>query len=294
MADLPIEQGKRTESWVVAAVAVVALLCVTLLAMAVLSLPGRGSSSSVSPAASPASVINQYINTVAPAATPAGSATALPSVGAIERSKAVDTRVERSLPIEKLGALPSRAAPEGRGQTLPSPEKKIFLRVREPAPQLYGGKAALPMPVVRARMVDGAAVYASTQAPANPAPDLAYADGGARGADLELTIDNPRSTGHLQGYYAPEGFTFFTGKLSVRNLGAQPVMLDLGAFELRDAEGTPYLANPELSEFFQEGPLASGGVFRTTLSFLVSTAVPLQALVLSTPDASVSLPLHRR
>jgi hypothetical protein len=111
---------------------------------------------------------------------------------------------------------------------------------------------------------------------------------------VDLQVQDPRSTGRLDGYYAPEGFSFFTANVTLRNVGTEPVKVDLGAFEIRDADGTPYLANPELSQGIAEGGLASQASLQATLSFLVSDASPLSSLVLNLPEGPVQLTLSRR
>jgi hypothetical protein len=258
-------------TWAVAGVAAAALACISLVSVGLVLVLRQGGPATVN--------ANPVIN-IHPSPAPAG--------------------IVRSSPPAPSQAQAVRAVAQepAQGQAgLPTPATRVPLRVREQVFAAGTGKAPLPMPPVRYRAdtqgrVEG--VFASRQdANAPAAPDRSYADTGASGAQMELQLLQPRSTQALKGYRAPQGFSFFTGRVQLRSRAAQSLALDLGAFEVRDSDGAAYLANPELSAPLP-AELAPGQTAEAELSFLVSDQAGLSALVLQAAGAPLQLPLARR
>ncbi len=285
----------RPETWVIAGLAAAGLAAVSLVAVALVVILRQGGPAQGAVTASP--VIN--IQTAA-APTPGIQRPAEPAKPQANRSSAQDP-VQPALPLklQQTGSV-SRADQQAEGAaaraSLPAPDARINMLVRGQAPALPLAKRSLPMPVryrvdAQGRVED---VYASRQAASKPLPpDRPYADSGASGAGLELQALEPRSTYALNGFTAPEGFSFFTARLQLRSKAAQAVGLDLADLELRDSDGTVYLANPELSGPLP-GELPAGQQAEAVVSFLVSEQSPLSALALRSEGAPILLPLARR
>lgn len=271
--------AESTESpKLLAGLAAAGLACVSLVAVAMALILRQ-------PPAAPAVTANPVINI-----QPAQPALAVnrPSVG--EPVPAVPAGPAAPVPPRRADAQGGPAA----GAALPAPDQKVFLRVRGDAAPTHPGGGPLPMPVRADAQGRVAGVYASRQAANAPLPpDRPYADSGASGARWDLEMLQPRSTQALQGFRAPQGFSFFTARLRVRNRSAQPQALDLGAFEVRDSGGAVYLANPELSGPLP-GQMGPGQQAEAGISFLVSDASPLSALALRDEGAAVLVPLARR
>lgn len=297
MAESTENPKLKPETWVIAALAAAGLACVSLVAVALVLILRQSAPAPTAPVtASP--VIN--IQT-APAPSPGILRPSEPAKPQANRGSAQDP-VHNALPLKlnTQGSV-SRADQQAEGEaaraSLPSPDAKVFLRVRGQAPAPALAQAPLPMPVRYRGDAQGVVgtIYASRlSADAPLKPDRPYADTGSSGETYDLQLSQPRSTQALGGFRSPEGFSFFTAKLTVRNRSAKPAPLDLGALELRDSEGTVYLANPELSGTLPV-ELVPGGEASTELCFLASDQGELNALALrSESGAPVLLPLARR
>lgn len=297
MAENTESPRMRNETWVIAALAAAGLACVSLVAVALVLILRQPSGANAAPiTASP--VINIQNGPSAP--TPGIVRPSEPAKPQATRSSAQD-RVQPALPgrLAPIGGV-VRADQQVNDQaakaTLPSPDKKIFLRVRGEGLPPTSGRAPLPMPVRYRADAQGQveSVFASRGAANAPLPpDRPYADASSSDAQMELQLLQPRSTSALDGFRAPEGFAFFTAKLGLHNKGAQSAALDLGALEIRDADGAVYLANPELSGKLPP-QLPAGEKAEASVSFLVSDQSPLAAFALRLGDGSVLIPLSRR
>jgi hypothetical protein len=257
-------------TWAIAGVAAAALACISLVSVGLVLVLRQGGPATVN--------ANPVIN-IHPSPAPAGIVRpAEPAPAQAQAQRAV-----------------AQEPPPGQAG-LPTPASRVPLRVREQVFAPGTGKSPLPMPVRYRADTQGRVegVFASRQdANAPAAPDRSYADSGTSGAQMELQLLQPRSTQALKGYRAPQGFSFFTGRVQLRSRAAQALALDLGAFEVRDNDGAAYLANPELSAPLPP-ELAPGQMAEVELSFLVSDQAGLSALVLQTGGAPLQIPLARR
>lgn len=302
MEGTPNEASKqRPETWVIAAVAAAALLCVTLVAVALAAILVRGGAGSGAPVnANPVITIN-----TAPPSAPSNGIVrpSEPAKPQATRSSAQDIR-QAALPgtqgkpgADQLERADPQARPDAAKRSLPSGDPKVFLRVRGDAPSLYRGQSALPMPVNYRADADGKvqAVYAS-RIPANKPlpPDQSYQVKSVSQAGVELQIQGARSTSSMDGYTAPEGFQFFTGKLRVQNKSANAIRVGADEIELHDQDGAVYLANPELSQGLPTSPLPAGESAEATISVLVGASSPLTSLALNSGQGSIVLPLARQ
>lgn len=298
------ESAKPSETWVLAMVAAAALACISLVAVAlVLILRSGGPRGGEQPTVNFAPVITgNGVVSAPPAAAPTPGITrpaepAKPQAnrGAAEDlfAHAVPGKLETSGGrVERVDQQVNNDAAKG---ALPAPDKKVFLRVRGevPAPQL--GRAPLPMPVRYRADATGNVdqVFASRLSADTPLPpDTLYGETGAAGAQWDLQLTDVKATHAVDGFRAPEGFVFFTATMQLRAKGSA-VAPDLGSIEVRDAEGTAYLPNPELSGALPTN-FAAGQQSSSGLAVLVSEQAPLSALVLNTGDSPLTLPLAAR
>lgn len=299
MAENSESPRMQSDTWVIAALAAAGLACVSLVAVALVLILRQPAAGGVAPAVNANPVINIQTG---PAPTAASSAKAVETAQPLAVRSSAQDFVQPALPgrmAPSLGGVvraDQQVNDAAAKAALPAPDKKVFLRVRGEASPPTSGRAPLPMPVryradAKGQVTD---VFASRQAANAPLPpDRPYADGTVAGSALELQLQQPRSTAALDGFRAPEGFSFFTAKLGLHNKGAATAALDLGALEIRDADGAVYLANPELSGSMP-AQLPAGQRAELQVSFLVADASPLSALALREGDGAVLLPLTRR
>jgi hypothetical protein len=138
-------------------------------------------------------------------------------------------------------------------------------------------------------------VYASRRPADKPLPpDQAYKAQAVSQIGVDLQVLDARSTATLDGFYAPEGFLFFTGKLQVLNKADAPVQVGLTDVAVKDLEGSAYLPNAELSGGLPTAALNKGQGVEARIAILYSTQSPLQALALTLPQGEVVLPLARQ
>jgi hypothetical protein len=312
------EGPKRSqEFWAVAALGVAAVVCLTLLAVALVLILSRNST----PAAAPQAPIqfSNFGNIVGPQPVAAVSPSAVND--GIHRG---DEQSARAAAMDHTqGALPGQAPvplPDWSRRKLaltradppspPSPQNiinpdKVFFRVREDPASYYQGQKPLPMPIRYAPDAQGkvAQVFATKDAPAatdagrfSYTADVPYADSGIRGQSLDLQLSEPRKTSSVDGFRAPKGFQFFTAKLSLANQGSQPVQLSVDDLEVHDEDGVRYLVNPELVFGSWPDPsLAAGASTQVELSFLVPEEAPLKEMaVQEAPGRVVLVPLQSR
>lgn len=286
----------KPETWVIAALAAAGLLCVSLVAVALVLILRQQSAPAPAPVtASP--VINIQTGPAAPQGILRPAEPAKPQAN---RGSAQDP-MHNALPLKlntqgSVARADQQAEGEAARASLPSPDAKVFLRVRGQAPAPTQAQAPLPMPVRYRADPQGVVpgVFAS-RSPSNApvVPDRPFADTGTSSPVFDLQLSAPRSTQLMGGFRAPEGFSFFTGKLKIRNRSDKNAPLDLGALELRDQENTVYLANPELSGTLPV-ELVPGAEAEAELCFLASDQGTLSALALAGDGAPVLLPLARR
>lgn len=305
------------EFWALIALGIAALLCVTLLAVALAYLLRGNSTPTLS------NVGNVTMPAVAAAPAPA-PAPALPSgiqrpyepaKPKAERESAMD-RTQPALP----GVLASPTPQGGKRQIAltrmdppsppsPSPQptadpKRVFFRMRADPNSQYVGVKPLPMPIRYSPDLHGkvSEVYASRET-AKPdterfsySPDVAFTESGVRGSALDIQLSAPRKTSSVDGFRAPKGFQFFTAKFRVSNQGSQPAVLKVDDFEIHDSEGVRYLANPELVIGTWPAPsLGAGAEMQAELSFLVPEQSPLKELaVQEAPGQTALVPLQAR
>jgi hypothetical protein len=315
----PSPAPRQQELWVVAGLAVAALICVSGLAIALVVLLGRSQGASA-----PIQISN--IGNSAPAAVEPAPRTAPAAAAGIQRpyepAKPQADRVsamDRSQPALP-GVLATPTITSGQRKVAltradpaspPSPNieptpdpRKVFFRVRADAASLYRGEKALPMPVRYNADAQGRVkgVFAAREA-AGPdaakfsyAQDVPFVEAGVRGQSLDVQLGTPRKTAAVDGFRAPKEFQFFTAKLTIANQGTQAVPLSVGNVEVCDTDGVCYLANPELVVgAWPEAPLAPGAQIAAELSFLVPESSPLKELsVQEGPGQSARVPLQAR
>ncbi len=300
------------EFWALAALGSAALICLSLLAVA-LAVVLRGNSGGT--AAPVQNIAN--IGTTAP--NPGVNAGGIqrpaePTKPQSERASAMD-RTQPALPgvvatVTPQGGLRKMALTRADPPSPPSPSilptpdpRKVFFRVRADAASLYQGQKALPMPIRYAPDAHGkvAEVFASHEpAKTDPrfsyAPDVAFTESGVRGHSLDLQLTQPRKTSSVDGFRAPQGFQFFTAKLRMGNQGAQPVAVRVDDLEVHDADGVRYLVNPELVVGAWPAPaLAPKAEALVEVSFLVPESSPLKELaVQEAPGQWALVPLQAR
>ena len=313
----PPRQKMSQEFWALIALGVAAMVCLVLVALAMAFMLRGNSVPNISvgnvgagpqglaplPAPAPAVAPNGIQRPYEPA-KPQG-----------ERASAMD-RTQPALP----GLLASPTPPSGQRKVVlnradppsppsPSPQptadpRKVYFRVRADPNSLYAGQKPLPMPVRYSPDIHSkvTAVYASKEG-AQPdaerfsyAPDVAFAESGVRGTALDIQLTQPRKTASVDGFRAPKGFQFFTGKVRISNQGSQPVALKVDDLEVHDSEGVRYLANPELViGDWPQPSLGAGAELNVELSFLVPEASPLKELaVQEAPGHLAQVPLQAR
>lgn len=301
MAESMESAKPRQETWVLAIVASAGLVCVSLVAVALVLILKQGGPL---PAASqPTQTANPVINVQLappPAPTPGITRPSEPAKPQANRGAAEDL-FAHAVPgkLETTGGRLERVDQQVNNDaakaTLPAPDKKVFLRVRGEVPAPQSGKAPLPMPLRYRADATGNVnqVFASRLSANTPLPpDKLYGESGAAGAQWDVQLSEAKATYAVDGFRAPEGFVFFTATLQLRAKGSA-VAPDLGAIEVRDSEGTAYLPNPELSGALPTN-YAAGQESKSGLAILVSEQAPLVSLVLNTGDAPISLPLTQR
>jgi hypothetical protein len=318
---LPPRPKAGQEFWALVALGAVALVCFTLLAVGLALILSRSGGQA------PISISN-----IGNGAAPAVAALPAPAPGGIqrpwepakpqsERAPAMD-RSQPALP----GLVASPTPPSGQRQlaltradppsppspALPTPQPtpaptvdpfKVYFRVRADPTSLYEGQKALPMPVRYVPDAHGAvaAVYASRDVSASAerfsySPDVAFAESGVSGRQLDVQVSQPRKTSSVDGYRAPKGFQFFTATLTFKDRGREPVALQVDDLEVHDVDGLRYLANPELVVGAWPQPsLAAGAEAKVEMSFLVPESSPLKELaVQEAPGQMALVPLLAR
>lgn len=303
------------EFWALIALGISALVCVTLLAVALAFLL-RGNST---PTLSNVGNVTMPAAAAAPAPSPSSPAGIQrpyePAKPKAERDSAMD-RTQPALPGLLASPTPqggkrqiafTRADPPSPPSPSPQPTadpKKVFFRMRADPNSLYAGQKPLPMPVRYSPDIHGKVneVYASRET-AKPdtdrfsySPDVTFSESGVRGASLDIQLSAPRKTASVDGYRAPKGFQFFTAKFHVTNQGTQPAALKVDDFEVHDSEGVRYLANPELIVGAWPSPsLGAGAELQAEMSFLVPEQSPLKELaVQEAPGQTALVPLQAR
>ena len=303
------------EFWALIALGIAALICVTLLGVAMAFLLRGNSVPNISVGnvnTAPAPVVAAPVAPVAPSGIQRPSEPAKPKD---ERASAMD-RTQPALP----GVLATPTPPGGQRQIAvnradppsppsPSPQptadaRRVFFRMRADPNSLYGGQKPLPMPVRYSPDLHGkvSEVYAARDGAQTDAerfsyaPDVAFAESGVRGVALDIQLSNPRKTASVDGFRAPKGFQFFTAKVRVSNQGSQPVVLKVDDLEIHDADGLHYLANPELVVGEWPSPsLAAGAEVQAEMSFLVPESSPLKEMaVQEAPGQQALVPLQAR
>lgn len=314
----------RTELWAIVAVAGAALICVCALAVALALILGRNSG------ATPQIQANPIINLAPPAAPapPPAPAAAIqrpaaaiqrpaePAKAQAQRSSAQDqiqaalpgvlatptpsvAKREKQLKREEISAPPSPPFATPTAGPTPVPPHRVFFRVRTDAASLYKGDKPLAFPVrysadAKGRVAQVFAVPISGVAGVSMAVDVPYLDSAAKDAGLDLKLSSPRTTGFLDGYRAPEGYRFFAAQLEIANQGQTALAFDSDAFDVRDAEGVPYLSNPELDAGLPTEALSPGNSVKLTLSFLVPDDAALKSLAVLSPAGMTLLPLAKK
>lgn len=324
----PEKTRAQTDLWVLAMVSCVALVCVSILAVALAMVLSKGSlpSISVSPVFNPGS----------------GAAPASPVVAPVQQTEnpvvdrgVVPQEAPAALPIapalvrepETASAPPVESAPPAEV----SPSEDLF-QVRGEAPSYYTGTQALPMPVRRSGApapsvakeapVEAAAPASSwsdseelpadipaakavpavppipavpraAAAPVSPVGPGLFARASVQGISANLRLLAARSTARLVGFSPSQGNLFFTAHVLIHNTGAKAMSVDEDAFDLRDLDGEDYMATPPASG---SAPLslASGGRATMDVSFLVPDDAALHSLILALPSENIVIPLSKQ
>jgi hypothetical protein len=303
MAESAENAQAKQETWIVGLVAMAGLACIGLVAVALVMILKQGGPMT---AAAPAGVTASPVINIqtGPAAAPAGIVRPAEPAKPQANREAAQNALAAALPDKFQPSGPSVARadkPAGADASklaLPAPDKRAGVTVRGEVPAPQQARNPQPMPVRYRSTADGTVetLYAPRVTASTPLPpDKLFAESGSSGDNWDLSLIEPRSTYAIDGYRAPEGFAFFTATLVLRAKG-NGVVPDLGALEVRDSEGTAYLANPELSSALPTN-MAAGQEAKGTVAVLISEQAPLASFVIfvmNTGDAPVLLPLAQR
>ena len=199
--------------------------------------------------------------------------------------------------LTPAGASPASAsqAPAAMAppSAAPTPQRTALVRSAPAAP------AALPT-LVPATLAPAVAKAAPTAPPAAAPPAPVgkgmgtFAGGVGQGALAELRLLDARSTDALAGFSAPKGNLFFVAHVLITNKGGAALSVDSGAFDLRDADGNSYMANPEADASQVPPPVQSGAKSEMTVSFPVPDDVELRSLALVLPSETDLIPLSKK
>lgn len=265
-----MSQGRSHDAWLVGAVALGAILAVSVVAVALVVLLGPKA-----PQALPA-INNSTTNNFQ---LPSKGEASAPNQPSTQRKTALNRADPSSPPFSKLSSnaprvyLRLQAAPIGAGST----------------------QGPLPMPVRYSTDAQGrvGGIYASVpgggadEAAFSYLPDKVFADARVQAAALELSLSELRKTSTWGPYRAPKDFQFFAVKVAARNPGRAPLQFNADDFEVRDSDGLRYLPTKELLDRFFAGSLAPSGSASFEVAFLVPAEAPLSALQARVPGGGV-------
>jgi hypothetical protein len=300
-APTPVEGEKKssTQVYLLSGLAVVALLCVTAMAVT-FGFLFKGQPIQVNPTITGQTVgqagheqglLNRPSE--APKPTPMPRSPAQDAKGPVLPGKLGNAAAGRDMAVRREDP-PS--PPYAKPGDLPA--KKLFFRVRELPRSEYSGAKALPMPVrysidSQFRVQGVYAAYEPTAADKEKfsfLPDRAFEEVRSLGSRAELRLDSPRLTSQMDGYRAPKGFQFFTAHVTLRNLGDAEINVEVDGFEVHDFEGVRYLPLAELmmGGFPSEG-LEHDKEAGFDISFLVPDASPLKEMALRADGSSLAV-----
>jgi hypothetical protein len=194
----------------------------------------------------------------------------------------------------------AQAIPDPAARAVPDPAAKA---VPDPAAKAVPDPAAKPLaasvPLAKADpdpspAADPAPKRAAETGPALAPGDLAYAGGQCQGTLANLQLLSARTTAVWGGAPAPKGNRYFTAHVLVTNKSAAALSVDSGAFDLRDADGDSYMANPEADPSRVPPPVKAGADGEMNVSFLVPDDADLKSLALVLASESDLIPLSKK
>lgn len=202
-------------------------------------------------------------------------------------------------PVQPSAVAPAAAA----AAPAPAPARASASVAAAPAgPQPTAPVPAASAPVAAAPLAAAAPPVAPAAAPATPATvpatggpgDAAFAPGQCLGTAADLHLLDARSTALLNGTPAPQGNRYFAARVQVTNKGGAVLNVDSGAFDLRDADGNSYMADPAADASQVPAPLKPGASGEIRVSFPVPDDVVLRSLALVLASETDLIPLVKK
>jgi hypothetical protein len=225
------------------------------------------------PAAAPATV------PVAAAPSPAAPAATVPAAAA-----ATALAVTPAAPRAPQAVQPSpqpMAAAEPSANAEPTVAVVTNIPFATEAPTLGGAQST-------------SSAAAAAAAPALAKGDTLFAGGLGQGSLADLRVVRARCTSDYAGQAAPKGNRYFVADLLVTNKASAPLSVDSSSYDLRDADGNSYMANPESDPSQVPPPVKNGASAPMSVNFLVPDDVNLKSLALVLPSETDLVPLLKQ
>lgn len=244
------------------------------------------------PARSPASdhaVPTQAPTPLTQASAPVQAVVQAPTKAPTAPPAAPAPQVAAAAPQNTPAAPPAKPSPQVMAASEPSANAEPTVAVVTNIP------FATTAPTLGAAQSTSAAALGAA-ASLTPAAkgDLLYAGGLGQGSLADLRVLRARSTLSYGGQDAPKGNRYFVADLMVTNKAAAPLSVDSGSYDLRDADGNSYMANPESDPSQVPAPVKNGVSAPMSVNFLVPDDVNLKSLALVLPSETDLVPLLKQ